>query len=753
MITDDCILDAIFDDDPTIFQELSPFSNNTQTLRPSYEQQTVINNLLDGYNVVVNSVSGSGKSTTVLSAAQQMPDVQILQLTYNAMLRHEVMEKVKKQDITNMVVHTFHSLAVKYYRKDAHQDIVIRKIIRENTKPRTPIPKFQYVFLDESQDMSFLYFMFIVKFLMDMGEQIYLCILGDFKQGIYQFKGSDIRFLTKAVSIWTHFSLLKTREFRECSLNMSYRITTPMATFVNEVMLGEKRLVACKPGSNVQYVRYSARDIQRIINGNILYLIKNGYSPGDIFILSASVKIKTVRKIENYLVENGIPCYVAMNETEQMDEKMVFGKVVFSTFHSVKGRERKHVFVLGFDHSYFLHYASELPTDICPNTLYVAGTRATENLYLFETCGYPEDRPLDFLHKTHFDMIDCNYITFRGNPQKHFQLEPNEEYREYYHDVTPTSLIRFVSETVMEEIAPILERIFITEIETTPEMEFDIPIMLNTSKGLYEDVSDLNGIAIPNMYYDHLFSKKNESISSDLPGTSILLSHIKTVLEETKPGEYTFLKNQIAELPQTFSTPDEYLYLANIYVATKEKLYYKLKQIESNDYTWLTPEIIQQCFERLDEIIGADCSLDTFPSVEHYIINHSMEEETEKARQVLAPYFIGYTKLFRFSAIVDVLTQNTLWELKCTTTISTEHQLQVVVYAWLWHIVSPNSSRTVKIFNIRTGEVQRVDATFEDLTAIVVALLKGKYDKPEMKSDEAFLDECREYCHSTCFSE
>jgi hypothetical protein len=751
-ITDEQIADAIFDADDTIFRELTHIVDTSTSQKPSYEQQTVIHHLMDGYNVVVDSVSGSGKSTTILSAAEQMPDSRILQLTYNAMLRHEVVEKANKRLLKNIEVHTFHSLAVKYYRKDAHQDIVLRKIIRENTPPAKTIPKFHFVFLDESQDMTLLYFMFIVKFLRDMGGIIQLCVLGDFKQGIYQFKGADIRFLTKAVDIWSPYPLLLTREFRECSLNTSYRITDPMARFVNEVMLGETRLKACKSGTNVHYIRYPIWDIPKIINGQIFTLLRAGSSPGDIFILTASIKKATIRKIENVLVENGIPCFVAMNEAEQMDDKMVAGKVVFSSFHSVKGRERKHAFVLGFDHSYFMHYASELPTDICPNTLYVGCTRATENLYVFEKNGHSTDRPLSFLHKTHFDMVDSSYIQFRGNPQKYFQTDLDEPMRQLYTDVSPTSLIRFISEPVMEEITPILESIFITIMEPYPELELDIPVFQLTSKGFYEDVSDLNGIAIPNMYFDHLYNKTCDTtdtlttVAPLTPGANILLTQIRTGLEETRPGEYTFLKKLISELPTTVSTPEEYLYLANVYVATREKLYYKLKQIETHDYGWLTPEIIQMCFDRIDEYIGVECShTDDFPLIEYSIIDHSMEQETERAREVLAPYFVGYNKQFRFSAVVDCLSKTTLWELKCTSVLSTEHQIQVAIYAWLWHIVSPDSPREIKLVNIRTGEIQRLEATFEQLTTIMVSLLKGKYEKPEEKPDDVFLAECREY--------
>jgi hypothetical protein len=245
-----------------------------------------------------------------------------------------------------------------------------------------------------------------------------------------------------------------------------------MADFVNHVMLGAPRLRACREGSKVKYIRNSRVNLEKMVIYYVRSLLEAGSLPSDIFILAASVKKGSIRKMENALVERDIPCYVPVFETEQIDEKVIDGKVVFSTFHSVKGRERKHVFVMGFDHTYFPYYASELPVDECPNTLYVAATRATENLFLLEIDQFQTDRPLDFLQLNHFEMRDAPYVDFRGTPQKYFELAENSRdatNRGEYHYVSPTSLIKFVNETVVEKIAPGLDRIFLVEREPTPE--------------------------------------------------------------------------------------------------------------------------------------------------------------------------------------------------------------------------------------------------------------------------------------------
>jgi superfamily I DNA/RNA helicase len=180
---------------------------------PSDEQLFVINQLKTQKNVIVDAIAGSGKSTTILSVAKAFISINILQMTYNSMLRLEIKEKTKVLQIENIEVHTFHSLAKKYYMLSAHTDTAIRYILFNNTKPRIDIPLFQLIVLDETQDMSFLYFQFMLKFSKDMGGSFQLLILGDYKQGLYEFKGADTRFLTMSEQIWELHPQLINKDF------------------------------------------------------------------------------------------------------------------------------------------------------------------------------------------------------------------------------------------------------------------------------------------------------------------------------------------------------------------------------------------------------------------------------------------------------------------------------------------------------------------------------------------------------------
>ena len=758
----------------------------------SAEQRTVLDFIRAGYNVVVDACAGSGKSTTILSIAQELTGRKIRQFTYNAMLRHEVKEKIQELGLDNLQVHTYHSFAVKYYSAGAHTDTGIRQIIRDNIPPKIPIPFADIIVLDEAQDMTYLYFQLVVKMAKDMvsltedmvsltknmisndinhksitnnlSKSFQLLVLGDYMQGLYEFKGADIRYLTKADQIWSILPYLQSPNFKKCTLQTSYRITHQMAKFVNRDMLGEERLKACRDGVPVIYIRRPRQQIEKIVVSIIRRLLDEGESPSDIFILGGSVRGQksNIRRMENVLTEHDIPCYVPMNEVDSPDDRVIDGKVVFSTFHTVKGRQRKYVFVVGFDQGYFYNSPNIDPTR-CPNTLYVACTRATHCLYLLED---DRSRPLNFLKQTQPIMKQCDYIDFKGMPQTYFRIvqDPDKSIVTIpTHHVTPTNLIKFVQEDVLEKITPILERIFFTECEPSIENTINIPTIIKTkTNGLYEEVSDLNGIAIPAMYFDNIYADMdNLGQSNNRPGSAKLFEMINESVQEMKPNDHLFLKRAISTLPEKCETPAQYMYLANVYAAVQEKLYSKLKQIRQDEYDWITSEIVEKCCNQMEQNLGHEFQqLDQYiPEIEKTLIHSSMDQEHVTLDALLYPYF-SYDKRFRFNARIDLDTPSTLWELKCTSKITLEHLMQVVLYAWISRGLSPSNcnpsncntnilEKQCKILNVRTGERLRLEATTDELTQIVVELLRSKYEEPEILDDEEFIAKCRSHILDT----
>jgi hypothetical protein len=252
--------------------------------------------------------------------------------------------------------------------------------------------------------------------------------------------------------------------------------------------------------------------------------------------------------------------------------------------------------------------------------------------------------------------------------------------------------------------------------------------VISTKSGFYEDVSDINGITIPCIYYDYL-RKNNEK--------DILYEIIEHGMESVKEGDHRFLKTIIQKIPQKCSEISDYLYMANVYIAVQEKLYFRLKQIGEDEYDWLTVDILKTCTQKMDEIIGDECMKDS-PEAEYTMIHYNEDEEHGKIDQILTTHFPN--KKFRFCARLDLVSDRSVWELKCTSELTEDHFLQVIIYAWLWKMIyDEDEQRIFRLFNIRTGEHYRLIGTENDLTDIVILILQSKYQKNVYKSNEEFL--------------
>jgi hypothetical protein len=634
-----------------------------------------------------------------------------------------------------------------YYTPTKHQDNDMKQLIEKNTSLIKALPKIDILVLDENQDMNFLYFKFIAKVIRDSGYKIQLFVLGDYMQGLYDFKGADTRFLTKAEEIWKDFPYLKTNVFLHCTMKMSYRITNQMSKFVNNVMLGEERMQACRDGPKVTYMRGSMFKMTRIIYGKIQALLDTGANYNDFFILSGSVNSNNfkITDLENYLVEKGLPCYLPMLDNEKLEERAMRGKIVFSTFHAVKGRERKYVFIIGFDYMYQKYQLRNKPHDICPNTLYVGATRATNSLFLVE---YDEnddkrpDQPLKFLKKTVVELkqTEGEYIEFLGEARTLFK--PITELKKDISRQTVTGLTKFISESVLFDLQTIVDKIFINE--TVNMMDIDLPILKDTKAGYSEEVSDLNGLVIPAIYCDYLI----QTLGSPRENRqSILLDVIdskRDMFDHSLIDKDDFLKRMLATVPNQLAEVEDYLFVANVLMALDSNLHFKVKQIDRDEYDWLTKSVISKCLRRLQTTVGCDCT--KIPYMEHYIIMGHDDKAHKHIDELLSkvdPLFPA----FRFTGRMDLITDTTCWELKCTTTLTIEHKLQLVIYAWLIKMQAnhPFANKVFKLFNIRTGELLCLNASMEELNSIIIQLITAKVTNDIIRSDEEFINECREY--------
>lgn len=658
-------------------------------IKPSTEQIKIINAIYEGHNVLCDAVAGSGKTTTILSLAKKCADKKILQITYNSHLKLEVRGKIKQHNLTNVEIHTYHSLAVKYYDRCAHEDTVLQKIIINKVKPIVIIPKYDIVVIDEAQDMTLLYYQLVKRFINDIGHGVKLLILGDKHQGIYEFKGADTRHLTLAAELWQ-------TSMKKLTLQTSYRVTKPIAWFVNRVMLGDRRITSIKLGYPVTYMcgnPWASTD--RLIKIVIKYIRSQQYKPDDIFVLAPSLRGGNApcKYFENKLVMEGIKCYVPISDECRLNDRVAKGKIVFSTFHQSKGRERKVVIVYGFDKSYFIYYNRNCP-NTCPSELYVAITRASEKLIVIEG----DMGPLEFLKKNHAELKNDRRIKLLGNPVN--LSDSDERVITEEHHTNPTELVKFLDEETCNTLIPIVDGLF--KIKHKPKNDTKIPSVVETANNSCEEVSDLNGLVIPAMYTEK-YSKHNH-----------LLNIVKHTIKDAKM--HPFIEKQINKIANPCIEISDNLYLGNVYSAIVNKYYFKLVQIDN--YNWLTKHMVDQCHNIMKMHIGTDAL---------YEYKVRLEYESE----------FGTVKMIGF---IDAIDNDVVWEFKCVDELTMEHMLQLIVYAWMLNIRGEKMEQ-FKLLNIRTGEVRVLVQNWHEIDDVMKCLFSNKYMPHRKKSDQEFIEE------------
>lgn len=685
---------------------------------PSGEQEEILQAVGAGYNCIINAVAGSGKTTTTLLLAQRYPKKKFLLFTYNARLKAETRQRVKRLGITNLDVHSFHSFGLAYYTNPCITDLDLQTIVKKNL-PLNGKPHADIVILDETQDMTKPYFDFVHKALMDMNKiSSQIVVLGDEMQCIYDFpqKGADLRFLTLADQLWE-----SKFPWKRLHLKTSYRITKPMEQFINDVVLGYPRMVAVKKSNTpVTYVHGEQFSKVPLYILNEIRKLLQHTAPSDIFILAASVRshneLNPVKKLENMLVKAGIPVYIPMSDDAELKDEVLEGKVVFSSFHQSKGLERKIVFVLNFSDSYFTYYGKDKNRSICPNTLYVAVTRAMEKLYVIGQ-GTKNDRAAQFLnmralYNSHVETID---VSPHLEPSKD-QGSPKDDNRVLRR---VTDLTRFIPDQLMSQVIELCAMETVTPSYTS----IQIPTIISTSGGRKEEVSDITGIAIPTIYEHSL--KKTISIQEDLRDF-----FLRTI--DDSATEKSSLKKYVKEILKTPSTPADYLLLSNIYAAYVSGLLHKIEQI--SDYSWVSEGIMNQLLTVLKGAIGEQTHATEF----EYTLDEMSYGFHDKDIQVVGR--------------ADMIDRNALWEFKCVDSLKGEHIVQLAMYAWLWQRTQYNvkGSRRFLLHNIRTGEVLELKG-IQNLNYVADMVFDNHFRTVVTFTDEQFLEHCKS--HTKTYSE
>lgn len=670
----------------------------------SEEQVAVVTAIGEGFNAKVSGVAGCGKTTTILGICSHYPDKKVLVLTYNARLKFETREKVDKLELTNTEVHSYHAMCVRYYTGKGAKDDGIIEAVRQDLTPKRALD-FDIIILDECQDMTKCYYNFVRKIVNDnTTTDVQYCLFGDEKQNIFEFKGADERFLTHGTLI---FSPNTTRGWKELNVHTSFRVTHQIAGFINKYLIGYNKVRACKQGARVRYMYLNYFKQMNEIYKEVLYHLSRGHQYQDIFILAPSIKknagLSPIVKLENMLVKNGHPCFAPVSDEAKIDEDVIKGKIVFSTFHQVKGLERPVVIVFNFDFSYFKYFARDAQTDKCPNIIYVAATRALQNLTIIHSCDQPPILP----------SITYDTITQDPNVTIVGGLMGRDSFGEICvktQDTIPikvTELIRFLDPEVVHTAVRMLN--YTT---TQPQgKKINLPQKaVCTKNNTAEIVYDINGCAIPT-YFEMTYFKS----------CSLLNAIEYETLDDSQKRNYNKIMHRFGE---EHTLPINYLlYISTLYDATINGYKHRTKQIAR--YDWITADDLTHCTEILHDNIG------------------TVEDANGMGFEVMYKDVRFLSSRYTFWGRVDVLNREKkeLWEIKCTSSTDNEHILQLALYAWMAR-TKDKQSYDYKLLNICTNELVTLIYDHGQVTDMIAYLLKCKYEKKKMLTDSEFIQDC-----------
>jgi hypothetical protein len=669
--------------------------NKILNIKLTQEQLNIINS---NHNIVADCTAGSGKSSTILHFAIKYPNKKMVQITYNNMLKHEIRKKAKIINLKNLIIHTYHSLAVNFYDKNAYTDEEIKKILIKN-KPCKLSEKIDVILIDETQDMMIDYYLLIKKFINDTKSEPQILIFGDKYQGIYEFKGANSKFITLSNKIWK-------LNFIPMNLSTSFRMTNQTSWFVNNCMLDYSRINTNKDGPKVDYYICNSFNIFETIGKNIIKMIKfDGIKEEDIFILSPTIKSENpYKKLENYLVAHGLKCMTPISDDAKLDDKIINNKIVFTTYHQAKGRERKVVILYSFDNSYFKYYLRDENPNICPNILYVGATRAMYKLILIHDSKH---EPLNFL-KLNLPNISDYVNIFSINPVKFI----NKDKEIIDHKTTVTDLIKFIDSYIMDNIILLIDFMFITI--SPPVNIVNVPCKIlcisPDGKQSFEDVSDLNGLVIPSIY---------EKLSYNI---STIESVVYKNFEKNNCDD---IKKYVKKINIPCKNISDYLKVGNIYLSINNKLHSKLAQIKK--YKWLNKKMILECHKNMN-------ILDNKKLIFEKVIANSNEDIFSFTHKDY-----GFIKI---AGRIDAFDDENVYEFKCVDSISIDHKLQLILYSWLWKnsdLQKNYGNRIFKLLNIKSGELLQLTDDMFKISQIVELILANKFVKKQSLKDDEFL--------------
>ena len=270
-------------------------------------------------------------------------------------------------------------------------------------KHKELIPEFEHVLIDEYQDVNSTQIRLI-----DILNPPNLFCVGDPRQSIYGWRGSDIRYILNFEDKYPACEVITlTKNYRSAKhivdvINSSIR-NMGLADLESSID-GDKDIKLLKFGSEAAEFEFV---VQKIIASDV--------SKGEIFVLARTNR--QLNELSEILRARRIKHVVRSDEMRKSISSGV-DDVTLATIHAIKGLEAELVFVIGCSYANFPCKGSEHPVvDMVKveeydkeeeerRIFYVAMSRAKRSLYL----SYSGSRPTYFINSDMLGMMDAKEL-------------------------------------------------------------------------------------------------------------------------------------------------------------------------------------------------------------------------------------------------------------------------------------------------------------------------------------------------------
>jgi hypothetical protein len=397
------------------------YPNPDPKCEPSEEQMVIMRDFEQGYNIKVSAVAGAGKSTLLLQLGRILAhqNKKGLIVTYNKHLESDLSLRVQAMGLDSvLMVKTIHS-AFNYIFKlqngtHVSNDIGIHNYIQQgilNNIPKSPLQMYSAILVDEVQDLNEAYYQFLISIINNKQ----FVIVGDCKQCINQFNGSTTKFFEHHT---TYFK--NNREWKEQRMITSYRLTPKIAQFIEATFgnNGIRHIIGGNLKSHNEAPVYIANSYETELIEDILMWAIDHYGVDNVAILTQSVdSIASKSPLDIILNGSNGPSQLTRRQITPVfrgsrdhggrnkRDQYEAGKLLISTFNSMKGSEKEATFVFLSDY-YRKKWNPDAIYEI-GNIPYVAYTRARELLVIIQGSD-PLDGPIQPLRSKQVERL-CNF--------------------------------------------------------------------------------------------------------------------------------------------------------------------------------------------------------------------------------------------------------------------------------------------------------------------------------------------------------